>query len=753
LASASADHTVKLWDATSGDPLHTLSGYADFVKAVAFSPDGQTIASGGTDKTIKLWNVADGRPRRTLIGHASWIEAVAFSPDGRTLASASGDHALKVWNVASGREIYALPAVHSGSSSSSIAFSPDGRILAAGTVDKSIKLWDAATGRELRSLVGHAAIVQSVAFTPDGRTLASSDSRGVINLWDVASARELRTWVGHPSWIESVAFSADGRTLASGSGDKSIRLWDVDSGRPGRTLSGHAAAVNSVTFAPNGQSLASGSWDNSIKVWDLATGSEPRTVAAHSDLVESVAFSPDGQLLVSGSLDTTTKVWQIASGTELVRLMAFSDGSSLEITPQGFYDFQGDTAEEYLNVRIGNEVSGISAYREKFYRPDLVRLALSGRKLPDDVTTLETVKPAPDVTLVDVPTDIDTDALKLLIRLTDRHGGIGDVRVFVNDAAVLQAPGRDLAIAAAAGTQNRVVPVRLVPGRNEIQVIAFNPDGSVHSNPARATVMAHYNPQRKPQLYALVIGIQQFENPNLDLKYSVADASAVAQMLQQKAAPIFEKVNIEQLTTPEATSKTAIIAAFGRYRKLNPDDVFLFYVASHGTVEGDDLNTREYFLIPSNVGSTSDQALRRDALSQDELKQMIASIPATKKLVLLDTCHSGALGDALAPTTRGLEEDAAVKILSGAVGSTVLSASTSDEQALEGQEGHGLFTWVLLQGLQGKADVRSHGYVSTFDLAGYVDDEVPRVAEQVFKLKQFPNLHNAGQAFPVVSSR
>ena len=94
-----------------------------------------------------------------------------------------------------------------------------------------------------------------------------------------------------------------------------------------------------------------------------------------------------------------------------------------------------------------------------------------------------------------------------------------------------------------------------------------------------------------------------------------------------------------------------------------------------------------------------------------------------------------------------------MKILSGAVGSAVLAASNSQQQALEGQEGHGLFTWVLLQGLDGRADVRNNGYVSTVDLAGYVDDEVPKMAEKLFKLKQFPNLHNAGQAFPIVSSR
>src|SRR6202050_314705 len=262
--------------------------------------------------------------------------------------------------------------------------------------------------------------------------------------------------------------------------------------------------------------------------------------------------------------------------------------------------------------------------------------------------------------------------------------------------------------------------------------------------------MEHNSPNGKPQLYALVVGIQKFENTTFDLKYSVADATAIAQLLQTKAAPIFDKVNIERLVTPQATTKAALLSAFARYRTIDPGDVFLFYIASHGIVVGEALASREYFMIPSNLSTNTEEAIRHDALSENEVKQAIASIPATRKLLLLDTCHSGAMGDAM---IRGLEELAAGKVLSGAVGSTVLSASTSDQEALEGQDGHGLFTWVLLQGLNGSADFRKNGSISTFDLADYVDDEVPKVAEAHFSRKQIPNLHNAGQSFQIVSSR
>ena len=749
LASGGADHSVKLWDAASGALLHRLEGHADFVKAVSFSANGRMLVSAGADHAVRLWLIADGQLLRTIPAHDSWVGSVVFAPDNHAVASRSGDRTIKFWDIITGRVLHTFPVGNAQSGSTSIAISPDGTTLAAGTADNSIKLWRLPDGVELRSLTGHSSSVESVAFSPDGRSLASGDMHATIKIWDVATGRELRTLTGHTSWVASVAFSPDGRALASGGGDKTVRLWDVGGGREQRTLRGHTAAVTAVAFDPKNSRLASSDESAAIKVWDLVGARELKSLTGHSDLVESVVFSPDGVLLASAGADSTIRLWDVASGSERLRLIAFRDGSILRITPQGYYDFQGDTAEAYLNVRADGGVSGISAYREKFYRPDLVRLALNGRPLPQTLPTLASVRPAPDVAIVDAPAQIDANELDLHVRITEHGGGIGNIRVYVNDSAVSETPGG----ATAGGVQTRTIHLRLLPGRNDIQVIAFNADGSVHSNPAQSRVAAHYDPAGRPQLYALVVGIQDFDNTDITLRYSVADAKSIAQILAKKAAPLFSKVNVEQLITKPTTTKAALVNAFARYRTIEPSDVFLFYVATHGTVENAGLANAEFFLIPSNMKEVSDEGIRREALSQSEVRQMIASIPATRKLLLLDTCHSGAMGDAMTLTTRALEESGAVTVLSGAVGSTVLSASTSDQEALEGQDGHGLFTWVLLQGLAGSADSRKNGYVKTFDLAAYVDDEVPKIAEEHFKHKQIPNLHNAGQSFEIVSSQ
>lgn len=753
LASGGADHTVKLWDVASGAKLCTLEGHAAFVKAVAFSHNGKLLVSGGADRTVKLWRMADGRELRTIAAHDSWVGAVAFAPDNHAVASRGGDHTVKLWDIITGRNLHTFQLGAAGGAGTALALSPDGRLLAAAAASNSIKLFAVADAREQRTLLGHSAPVEAVAFAPDGQTLASGDERASIRLWNVAAGQALRTLSVPSSYVAAVAFSADGKLLASGGGDRIVRLWEVASGRQVRALPEHPAAVTAVAFAAGGGVLASSDVAGTVRLWDVSSGKLLHDLHGHDDEVESLSFSPDGRLLASASSDATIRIWDAAGGTERLRLIAFDDGGVLEITPQGYYDFRGDSAEEYLNVRVGSEVSGISAYRERFYRPDLVRLALNDQNLPAALPTLQSVKPAPDVALLEVPAEVDAQKFDLHFRITDRGGGIGEVRAFVNDTAVTETAGRALEVVPLGGAPARILHLQLVPGRNDLKVIAFSADGSVHSNPASATLTARYTANTQPQLYALIVGIQDFKNPKFDLKYPVSDATAISELLQKRAAPLYQKVNVERLVTPEATTKAALTSALSRYHGIGPGDVFLFYVASHGTVISSDPAQREYFLISSNVDTATDEAIRREAMSEEELRLLIANIPATRKLLLLDTCHAGAMGDAMMLTTRGVEELAAVNVLSGAVGSTVLSASTSDEEALEGEGGHGLFTWVLLQGLGGDADLRKHGYINTFELADYVDDEVPRLAEEHFKRRQEPNMHNAGHSFQIVSSR
>ncbi|MFN6477017.1 eIF2A-related protein [Nostoc sp. DedQUE07] len=323
IASASADKSVKLWDAATGKQITTLKGHRKAVYSVLFSPDGKTIASASVDKSVKLWNAATGKEISTLNGHREAVMSVAFSPDSKTIASASWDKSIKLWNASTGKEISTLNGHREAVMS--VAFSPDSKTIASASADSSVKLWDAATGKQITTLNGHSEAVMSVAFSPDGKTIASASYDSSVKLWDAATGKQITTFKGHREAVMSVAFSSDGKTIASASADNSVKLWDAAIGKEITTFKGDSFAVNSVAFSPDGKTIASASYDNSIKLWDASTDKEIPTLNGHSDAVMSVAFSPNGKTIASASYDNTVKLWDAATGKEISTLNGHSD--------------------------------------------------------------------------------------------------------------------------------------------------------------------------------------------------------------------------------------------------------------------------------------------------------------------------------------------------------------------------------------------------------------------------------------------
>ncbi len=322
----------------------------------------------------ELAHIHERFDKHYAIDPRDYVRSIAFSHDGRTLAAGFLHGGLQLWEVDSMQQLYTFSGHYA--SVNSVAFSPNDSLLVTGSRDRDIKLWETDTGKEIQKLRGHTAEVRAVSFSPDGQWLVSGSHDKTIRIWRAATGHEVETLHGHSRPVTSVVFSPDGQWLASGSWDRTIRLWDLSTGRATKILLGHRIGIASLTISPDGRWLASGGEKGEVKMWDLATGLEVRNFVGLLNSVTSVAFSPDGTMLAAGSLGVRIMVWQ-RDTAEVVRKLEYESISynSVAFSPRGQWLALGNrdlqlwlkvilTEDEYAAVKAGEE-RAVRAAKEK----------------------------------------------------------------------------------------------------------------------------------------------------------------------------------------------------------------------------------------------------------------------------------------------------------------------------------------------------------------------------------------------------
>jgi WD40 repeat protein len=281
----------------------------------AFAPGSESIATIQLDGRVALREAAGGADVRFFLDYRSPAQALAFAPDGRSLAVGGTETDIFLFDVGAGGPGRCLAMPIRCLCAKGLAFSIDGQTLAASShLNHEILLWDVTAGRERARLRAHASPVISLAFSPDGRSLASgSHGDDAIVLWDLATSQPRQRLRVPPKPVICLTYSPDGRWLAS-TGDRGCdgRLWDLQGNRGYKLLGNFSLTRDPLAFSPDSRLLAMASADGIVRLCDVVTGAELYQVGGADDRLRGVAFSPDGRLLAAIGNDADIRLWPLS---------------------------------------------------------------------------------------------------------------------------------------------------------------------------------------------------------------------------------------------------------------------------------------------------------------------------------------------------------------------------------------------------------------------------------------------------------
>ena len=805
LFSVGSNRTIIKWDAATVEPILSIGTKSDYVWSLSLAKDGKTLAAAcgtiGKEQSVKIWDISTGRFIKRLNDLSSnndLITSCQFSPNQKYIGAGTEAGKLVYWEYPETNSAANYYGDNKGIKN--VSFHPRSNYLAGISNDGKIITQRVKLNSIVTTDIGKEA--NSLCFSPDGNFIVVGTTKGITELWDFASKTKLKEWPTHvdvgnffdtalfipygtalninisgdkkksggfASSVNSVAWSSDGKTIGAG-GAGTITWIDAKT----RSIIGANVGLNGIAsfvFSPDNNKVAVACADHNVRIIDLVTGAISQVLMGHENDVMSVQFTPDGKFVISGSLDSQIKIWELATGKCLLSFITLSASNDFIIyNPDGYY-LSSKGAGKVLAFRVDNEVYPFPQFDLKYNRPDIIIEALqkifstteelqplkeSYKKAyqkrlqkmnfsEEDINTGELHLP----TLIIDKTTNNGNSIDVTIKANDTKYLLNRLQVYVDDVPLYGTKGINVkAQAKKQLSQNINIP--LVDGSNNIQLSCINEKG-VES--FRSSIKVVGKQEGKPNLYVIAISVSNYKDTSMNLGYAVKDGKDMLHYFSS----LKEQYNVVYADSlfDEKTTIENITALKNKLLKTNANDAVVVFVSGHGL-----LDKENNFYYATHDVDFANPALR--GLPYDALEDIVDGIPARKKLLLIDACHSGevdaeaidtsttttAISEGNIKTTgfRGVtiktKKKAGLKNsfemmqelfsnLSQGSGALVISAAAGVGFALESAEwNNGLFTYAVLKTLRDKdGDANKNKHISVNELKTIVTKEVERLSK------------------------
>lgn len=736
---------------------------------MAVSADGNLIAFVYNDKTIKIFDISANKFVKRFAGPYTTVFDVHVT---QTKIILIGLNEVQIWNW---KEEQLVKTFNLTNQATKTAFTGKHNLLAVGQKEGTVAIFNVEKAEQINELDYKMHHVSALAFHPNGKSIVVGvmtflKSLNPLKQFDIATGNVIASSSGG---IYSMAVYNDAGTELVTSGMNGLGLKTVITTFDGTDLSFIDQVEQEMiilnALIPYGgiiadKKLLSITASSSFNVYDLPSGQ--RTFTTKSDKFKVPAYGLLGvgsfnvyplsknKVLFNGSKNNINQVYDVTTNSIIGYFFSDSNDDFAVVSRDGRVDGTPDALEKvYWTSKNSSKKTSLESTFEKGFTPKLLLSVVTKTNVPQQEFKVEQVVakiPVLSLTAVNgknpgasMTAQSFQKTTKIDVQVKENLQEVTELKLFQNAKLVKTMPVN------ATGKYTFDVTLNTSFGEDNFFYITAGSKSGIESEKVKVTVAYKGATEDKPKLYLITIGINKYKNAKYNLNYAEADADGVDKAIKTNSGGLFKEIVPYTIRNDKAIKANMLTALEDVKKKSLQQDVLIVYYAGHGVMTPGE--NGEFYIVPHDVTQLygNDDILKDKGISATMLKQYAQEINAQKQVFILDACQSAGVLETVA--VRGAAEEKAIAQLARSTGTFWITATGSNQFATEFEKlGHGIFTYSLLEGINGAGDVNKDKKLTVRELSAFIENKVPELSEKYKGAAQFPSAYSFGNDFPIV---